>query len=491
MSKKYMTMIKGYSRKIKLLVLFNFLVVNLNFVYSQCATFDQIGPLCTGSIAPALPLVSNEGIAGTWLPSVIDMSTPGTQTYVFTSSDPLCTDFITMDITVYQTPNVLINGLSSLTTSVCVSSILTLNASSTDIPGPNSYLWQQGAATPTAGPVVNYTPGSVPTPNPTTFTLYGLETGNTCVGQATATITVNALPTATITAGGPLTFCAGGSVLLTANAGIGLTYQWQVGGVNIPSATSQTFTATTAGSYTVVVTNATGCSRTSLTRVVTVNPLPTASISYAGSPFCGSGTVAVTSTGTAGGTYTAAPAGLSITAATGSINLSTSIVGTYTVTYTFSSGGCSNTATTSITINPPPAATISYTGSPFCATGTKTVTQTGTTGGTYSSTAGLTIDGTTGTIDLAASTPGTYTITYTIPASGSCSLFTTTASVTINPLPTATISYAGSPFCATGSATVTSTGTAGGTYSASPAGLSITAGTGAVSYTHLRAHETN
>lgn len=480
MSKKYRTMIKVYSRKIKLLVLFNFLVVNLNFVYSQCATFDQIGPLCTGTVAPALPLVSNEGIAGTWSPSVIDMSTPGTQTYVFTSSDPLCTDFITMDITVNQTPNVLINGLSSLTTSVCVSSTLTLNASSTDIPGPNSYLWQQGAATPTAGPVVNYTPGSVPTPNPTTFTLYGSETGNTCVGQATATITVNALPTATITAGGPLTFCAGGSVLLTANAGVGLTYQWQVGGVNIPSATSQTFTATTAGSYTVVVTNATGCSRTSLTRVVTVNPLPTASISYAGSPFCGSGTVAVTSTGTAGGTYTASPAGLSITAATGSINLSTSIVGTYTVTYTFSSGGCSNTATTLITINPPPAATISYTGSPFCATGTKTVTQTGTTGGTYSSTAGLTIDGTTGTIDLATSTPGTYTITYTIPASGSCSLFTTTASVTINPLPTATISYAGSPFCATGSATVTSTGTAGGTYSASPAGLSITAGTGAI-----------
>ena len=55
----------------------------------------------------------------------------------------------------------------------------------------------------------------------------------------------------------------------------------------------------------------------------TINALPTATISYAGSPYCATGTATVTQTGTAGGTYTA-PAGVAINAATGAINLATS-----------------------------------------------------------------------------------------------------------------------------------------------------------------------
>ncbi|MBK7307054.1 MAG: hypothetical protein IPI88_08415 [Chitinophagaceae bacterium] len=91
-------------------------------------------------------------------------------------------------------------------------------------------------------------------------------------------------------------------------------------------------------------------------------------------------------TGTAGGTYTAAPAGLSINAATGAVNLAASTAGTYTVTYTIAAGGgCGAvTATASITITTLPAATISYAGTPYCQPGgTVTVTRTGT-AGTYS-----------------------------------------------------------------------------------------------------------
>ena len=471
-------MIKRYSKKIKVLILFNFLILNLNFVSAQCNTFDPIGPLCTGETAPALPLVSNEGNSGLWSPSVIDMSAAGPQTFQFLTSDPSCFDFIT--ITVVQTPSVLINGLSSFTTSVCVNGTLAMSASSLDTPGPDSYLWQSGASL-SAGPTFNYIPGSVPTPNPIVYSLLGTQTGNACVGQATASITVNALPLATISVPSvpALTFCAGGSVVLTANAGAGLTYQWQVGGVPITGATSVTYTATTAGVYTVIVTNTNGCSKTSASRSVVVNPVPTASISYAGTPFCGSGSVLVSQTGTTGGTYAALPAGLSLTAGTGAINLATSTVGTYTVTYSFTNGTCPNTATTTVIVNPPPSATISYTGSPFCATGNITVTQTGTAGGTYSSTAGLIIDATTGTIDLAASSAGTYTITYTIAAAGSCPLFTTSTSIAINALPVATISYSGSPFCATGTAPVSTTGILVGAYSSSP-GLSIASGTGLI-----------
>ena len=66
-------------------------------------------------------------------------------------------------------------------------------------------------------------------------------------------------------------------------------------------------------------------------------------------PYCATGTATVTQTGTAGGTYTA-PAGVVIDAATGNINLVASTPGTYTITYQFSVGTCSNTTTTSITI---------------------------------------------------------------------------------------------------------------------------------------------
>jgi hypothetical protein len=84
------------------------------------------------------------------------------------------------------------------------------------------------------------------------------------------------------------------------------------------------------------------------TDAITITGASATTISYAGSPFCSSTDIAtVTRTGTAGGTYSST-AGLSINAATGSINLGTSTSGTYTVLYTI---GCSvSSPTTTVTI---------------------------------------------------------------------------------------------------------------------------------------------
>ncbi|GAA4322357.1 beta strand repeat-containing protein [Flaviaesturariibacter amylovorans] len=150
------------------------------------------------------------------------------------------------------------------------------------------------------------------------------------------------------------------------------------------------------------------------------------------------------------------------------------------------SGSTSNWTAGYVSGNTPvytaPSATIAYGASPYAVgTGTAAVTFTGTTGGTFSSTTGLSINGSTGTINLAASQPGTYTVTYQVSAAGGCDPFSTTTSVTlVNPF-SATIAYGGSPYCdATGTATVTRTGTTGGTYSATPAGLAIDATTGTI-----------
>ena len=91
------------------------------------------------------------------------------------------------------------------------------------------------------------------------------------------------------------------------------------------------------------------------------------------------------------------------------------------------------------------AATISYTGSPFCKTLTATAAPitTGYTGGTFSSTAGLTIDATTGVINPSTSTPGDYTVSYNTLVG--CTAATTM--VTVNALPNSYTVTGGGSYC--------------------------------------------
>ncbi|HRH67574.1 MAG TPA: hypothetical protein PLU53_14830, partial [Bacteroidia bacterium] len=66
-----------------------------------------------------------------------------------------------------------------------------------------------------------------------------------------------------ITASGPTTFCPGGSVTLTSDAGA--SYLWST------AETTQSIVVTTSGSYTVTMTDGSGCTATSNPTVVTVN----------------------------------------------------------------------------------------------------------------------------------------------------------------------------------------------------------------------------
>ncbi|HRP00106.1 MAG TPA: proprotein convertase P-domain-containing protein, partial [Flavobacteriales bacterium] len=211
--------------------------------------------------------------------------------------------------------------------------------------------------------------------------------------------------------------------------------------------------------------------------------VPQITATNSNSPVCSSGTLnlGVTATGTAPLTYAWTGTG---TFSPGASSQNPSVTGAATGNYGITvSNVCGSTNTNvPVTVTPAPSATISYTGTPYCSNaGTAAVTRTGTAGGSYSSTAGLSINASTGDVDLGASTPGTYTVTYTIAASGGCALFQTTASITVTANPSATISYAGSPYCsASGPAAVSLTGTTGGVFSATPAGLSINATTGEV-----------
>ena len=63
-------------------------------------SFDQIGPLCQNSIAPALAGVSMNLVSGTWNPPIINTTTAGTAMYIFTPDSNQCASTAKMIIEV-------------------------------------------------------------------------------------------------------------------------------------------------------------------------------------------------------------------------------------------------------------------------------------------------------------------------------------------------------------------------------------------------------
>ncbi|NCA85662.1 MAG: T9SS type A sorting domain-containing protein [Clostridia bacterium] len=153
---------------------------------------------------------------------------------------------------------------------------------------------------------------------------------------------------------------------------------------------------------------------------VTVIPKDDASFSYAAFAFCVNAADPTPTITVPGGTFSSSPAGFSINTSTGTIDVSVSTPGMYTVTYT-TAGTCPNSSNVSVNIVTLDDAWFSYAANPFClSTSDPTPNQIASPGGIFSSSpAGLVINASTGTIDVLASTPGVYDITYT--TSGACS----------------------------------------------------------------------
>nr|MCU0417967.1 Ig-like domain-containing protein [Cytophagaceae bacterium] len=196
--------------------------------------------------------------------------------------------------------------LTTSATSVCSGSTVTLTSTATDTDGSiarvDFYNGTTLIGTDNTSPyTLSYTATSSGTLSLRSTAVDNLgATGN----SNSTTVTVNALPTATITAGGATTFCQGGSVVLSATTGTGLTYQWRNGTTTISGATAATYTATASGTYSVLVRNASNCSATSTATTVTVNALPTATITAGGATtFCQGGSVVLSATTGTGLTY--------------------------------------------------------------------------------------------------------------------------------------------------------------------------------------------
>lgn len=274
---------------------------------------------------------------------------------------------------------------------------------------------------------------------------------------------------ATITAAGPFCINAAAVNLIAAEAG----GTWS--GTGITNASNGTFNPATAGAGSHTITYTLGCGDVD-TETIVVNALDNAGFSYSSGSFCLSDpNPTPTITGLTGGTFTINNGGV-INSSTGNINIASSGVGSYTVTYS-TNGSCPNTSTFNIAITSSTDATITQAG-PFCQNASTVNLSAVSPGGTWSGT-GIT-DGTTGTFNPATAGVGSHVITYTI--SGSCGSVDT-MTIVVNATDNPAFSYASNSFCLTdANPTPTITGLTGGTFTINNGGV-INASTGVVNIT--------
>jgi hypothetical protein len=169
-------------------------------------------------------------------------------------------------------------------------------------------------------------------------------------GSSTFTMTVDPLPTMTDPA--DQTVCSGSATNLVSFTGsASSTYDWTNDNAGTGLAVSgsgdiASFTAANAGVSTITVTpTVNGCAGSPQTFTITVNALPTvAQTSY--STVCDTDPAFALSGGTpAGGVYS----GTGVVGA--NFDPAVSGAGTFTITYTVTQAGCSNSATSSITVD--------------------------------------------------------------------------------------------------------------------------------------------
>jgi hypothetical protein len=217
--------------------------------------------------------------------------------------------------------------------------------------------------------------------------------------------------------------CAGEALSLgvTASTAVGsITYTWTGTGTFSPNATSANVTVTGAATGNYVVTADNGCATSQSTVAVVVNPVPAAPDPGSYGPLC-SGDPAITLAGSpAGGAWSGT--GVSGTGA-GPYTFSPAS-GTQTLEYTITSNGCSNSATTVITVNTTPAAPVPGSYGPLCSTAGPIALQGAPTGGIWTGTG------------VSANAPytfspsaGTQLLTYTVTGNGCSSEATTTVVV--------------------------------------------------------------
>ncbi len=256
---------------------------------------------------------------------------------------------------------------------------------------------------------------------------------------------MNPLPSLTITAIPSFTICAGSSATMIATGAVNFT--WMPGGL---TGTNVVVSPTVTTIYTITGSNAFGCTST-VQRTITVNPLPSLTVSASSNTVCTFGTVTLTASGAT--SYTWNPGGLN------GATVTPVVLGTTVYTVTGTTGGCSSTATINITAIPLPVLTATLTPTVICGSGTATLSASGANTYTW-----LPIGNVGGTVVITPTITTSYTVIGTSVAG--CTAGILAGSILVNPLPTITAVASPTSICSGSSATLTGAG--GNTYTWNP-----------------------
>ncbi|MBK7008866.1 MAG: Ig-like domain-containing protein [Saprospiraceae bacterium] len=373
----------------------------------------------------------------------------------------------------------------------------TLSASTLCVGGTASITPSTGGTWTSSNPAVATitNAGAVTAVSAGTASFTFTQTSNGCISLPSATLTVVADPTVSVTGAGN-TICTGGTVTLgsTISGGTGATtYIWQNSTNNstwttISGATAATYTTPVLTSnmyYRVSITQAaSGCgSSTSASGLVTVVADPVVSITGGGLTICEGNSVTLGSTlvdGTGTSTYQWQSSTDNITytniSGANSATYTTPVLSSsryYKVSVTQTGVGCgaATSASSLITVNPKPVATI-VGAATICAGATTSLSPT--TGGTWVSSApGIATITNSGIVT--GVTSGTATFTFTNSTTGCVS--NASGPVTVNGRPV--VSVTGPTTICAGSTTTLSPST-GGTWSSSNSTIATVTNTGVV-----------
>jgi gliding motility-associated-like protein len=388
--------------------------------------------ICSGSSTTLTATPSDPGGSYLWSPGgqtsqsiTVSPTTNTIYTCVYTLNG-VATSPATGFVTVNQTPTVTINNPT-----ICSGSNTTLTASGN--PGGGSYLWSDGATTAsiTVSPSIS-----------TTYTV--TYTSNSCLASSTSNVTVNPTPTVNVS---PATICSGQSATVTATPSLsGGTYTWN----NAQTSTAITVSPLLTTTYSVLYT-LNGCVATG-TGTITVNSIPTVSVSSA--TICtGESATIIATPSVSGGTYS----WTNNPSTTNTIIVSPVSTTSYSVVYTLN-GCASQSASGTVTVNPIPSVTVNSV--TICEDESATLTASpSNTGGTYIwSPNGETSN----TINVAPITTTSYSVVYSL---NGCESSVASGTVTVNPIPTVSFSADQLTGCAPLSVQLTNTGSSNGTYS--------------------------
>ena len=222
--------------------------------------FFNIQPFCGGTTPPTLPTTSNNGITGTWSPSVVNNMASGT--YTFTPTTGTCGLTVTKVITVK--PNIVPTFTFGTSLTICSGGSVPLlpNTSTNGISGT----WNPSTVSNLVSGVYTFTP------NPA---------AGQCNASTTFTVTVNPNIDPTFAFGSSQNYCAGSAVpVLPGTSTNGINGTWNPATIDNHNSGVYTFTPNP------------GQCATSTIFTVTINPVVVPSFAFGSSlTICSGGAV--------------------------------------------------------------------------------------------------------------------------------------------------------------------------------------------------------